>query len=696
MIMMARNRKLLSFIQELKQLVADDFSQDQFFQKLTQDLDRITSDLDADKLNVCLLSADLSLAQSFHQLLNSYQNLEDQYQFQLNELPEQPLQEQRTVYPASLVLQELEDEGTIKQTHYELSSKPVLEVGRKPECDIYIPDYCTRVSGQHLEVHFCPTEDLCSVPQWQIRNSEGCKNGTYINGKQLVGSQLLKAGDRLVLGDEQPASKSPVLLFECQFTSDEFFTKDCESQNLKKLVNCDILLLVIDSHRELLEEERKLLEVARSVAVFEVLLVIYLKETVEVINISKHPDSLIEVKKLNQNMASLDHKQIDLIKAKRALIQVTSSMDRANKFLLIEQEKLKHEMKVVENQQTHESRRESMEDVSSLLKLVNEQKISFSKSIETALSYSKHDLLDDSLADSIQQKIQDLIDALEAHVVKQDGKKYLELRAGSSETNVNGFIVEFCEEELLKWANEEWRKIRRCYGNGGLEGLVRSSNVILKLIYEKSNTNFNPRIKHKVEFEGVFQSSLKRIPCRIEYQEDPTFIYFIKKIRSSVFQVMGILFLLSFLGLSRGSFMKGIVSRITSSPLLSLLALGMIIWLMYKLYKTYQSDRVAEVRKASEKIRQELRNYYQKVVKNRFAEKLTQSLEAFLKEEISRFDEGIKASLHTTGRIPTETRNGRMDFKAHLKDCQSNVIKLEKKLKDFQKVKDKLQRLGES
>jgi pSer/pThr/pTyr-binding forkhead associated (FHA) protein len=701
MIMVATHRKLLALIQELNQLIAEDYNQSQFFQKVAQALARITLDLDSDKRNVCVISFDLALAQSFHQLLNSYQTLEETYQFQLHRLPLQPSQAQKSVPPASLTLQALTEENGLRQVRYELSSRSVLDVGRQPECDVYVPDDCTRVSGRHLEVQVYSAEDAYAPPQWRVQNAEGCKNGTFINGEPLAGSRILRSGDRLILGDTHLTAKSPALIFESQLELDELEPEAAcldrhESQSLENLANCDILLLVIDSHREFQEEEKKLLEAAKATAVFDVFLVISLKTSTEVVNISRQPHALITVEGLSHAMSSIDHKQNSSVKAKRALTQVLLTIESIEQMLLIEQGKIKQEIQTVKHQHSQANKQNSATDITSLVKVINEQKISYVKAIETSFGDAKHDLLDDSLADSMQQKIQDLIDALQAHVVKQEGKKYLELRAAGSEANVNDFIVELCKEELLEWANEEWRKIRKCYGNGGLEGLAKSSNVILKTICEKSNAAFEFHVKQRIAFEEAFQSALRRIPCRLDYQEDPVFIYFVKKIRSSVFQVMGILFLLSFLGLSRGSFMRAIVSRVTGSPLLLLLALGMIVWLMYKLYKTYQADRAAEVRKASEKIRQELRNYYQKLVKNRFAEKLTQSLEASLKEEISRLDESIKAFVHTTAKTPTESGNGQMDFKAFLKDGQSRHAKLERRLKDFQKVKDKLQRLGDS
>ncbi|KAM3095994.1 FHA domain-containing protein [Phormidesmis sp. 146-35] len=698
--MATRNNQLLTFIQDLKQLIADDVCQDQFFQQINQDLDEMTSELGSEKLAVHILSADSNLANSFYHLLNSGQGLEKSYQVQLYKLPKSLPLEQKPVSSAFLVLQELrEDIEEIKQTRYELLAEGAVIVGRKPGCTISIPDQYTRVSGQHLKLQCFPAIDLNSSPEWQVQNCDGCKNGTYLNGEQLVESQILKSGDRLVLGDELLGSKSPQLIFEDQPTSDDPFAKFDEDQRLKKLVNCDILFLIvdsqIDSHCDPLEE--KVLQLASTSLVNRAFLVVLSHESIEVFRVTQEAHTSTSLEDLHQYMASTGEKQSYLIKIQRVLFQIVSSVDNINQFLLGKQAKIKQEIEKVETQQSQERKKAPVEDTSFLLKTINEQKASLLRAIESSLAHSKQDLLDDSLSNSILQKTQELIDELEAQIVKQGGKKYLELRAKDFEANVNDFIVHGCENELLNWAGEEWRKICQEYGNGGLEGLVRSSNTTLKPICKRNKNTFTLRVKPKIELEGVFKAPLRRIPVRIEYHEDPIWLYFIKKIRSSVFQVMGILFLLSFLGLSRTSFIKSVNKQVSSSIFLSILVAGASLWLIYNLYKGYQKDKKFEIRKSSEKVKQELKNYYYKVVKNRFVEKLSQALEASLKQELSRFEEAIKLFLTTAmsdGIL--EVRSNQVDLGSPLKNYKDQAKKLEGKLKNFQRVKDKLQKLQSS
>lgn len=691
--MATRNSQLFSYIQELKQLTTDDLCQDQFFHQIGQELDEITTELGSEKLSIHVLSADLKLANSFCHLLKTSQTLEQNYQVQLYELPKQASAEQKAEPSAFLVLQELaENIESVRQTRYALA-EGVLVVGRKPGCGVSIPDYCTRVSGQHLKVHYCPPSDRTSIPEWRVQNCDGCRNGTYLNGEPLKESRILKPGDCLVLGNHALSAKSPQLIFECSSSSEATSMAIDESRQLKKPVNCDVLFLVVNSQDELTEERvSELISISLAVKVFVIIL---LPESIEVFAATQPIHSPITLESLNQQLASMSEQQSYSIKAQRLLLQILSVVDKIHQLFLGRQEKLELEVKKAEIQQSQERRKDQVEDIPFLIKTINEQKSSLLRAIEASLAQSKQDLLDDSLASSILQKIQDTVDELEAVVIKQRGEKYLELRAKHSESNVNDFILASCESELINWAGEEWRKICEEYGNGGLKGLVESSNHILRTTCEGVSTS-TVRIKPQIKLEGAFQASLRRIPNRIEYQEDPIWVYFIKKIRSSVFQVMGILFLLSFLGLSRANVIKSVNKQISNSIFLSILVVGMAIWLIYKLYKGYQKDKEIEIRKASEKVRQELKNYYHKVTKSRFVEKISQSLEGNLKSEINKFDASIKSLIDTASKSSFEARNNPVELRSYLRECQDQTKKLERKSRDVQRVKDKLQRLQSS
>ncbi|MGV0028173.1 FHA domain-containing protein [Phormidesmis priestleyi] len=697
--MVTKNSPLLTHLQDLKNLITNDLDQDHFFQQASQKLDEVVSDLESEKLTVHLLSSDLDLAKSFHNFLNSYQDLKTHYQIQLQELSNPSPRKINVAPPAFLVLQQLQNLEATQQNRHELLYDRLLVVGRKPGCEISIPDHYTRVSGRHLEVQSClSTNGHRLIPTWWIQNSDGCRNGTYLNGELLTERQVLKHGDRLVLGNQFSTSKSPELRFECQSALDEPAIQSDEHQTLQKFMSCDVLFLVVDAHRELLQEERQFLEAASAVLTCQVFLVALQTEIVEIFPVSQSPKPPISIEDLSQQITPNSKKQIEF-KKQRILFQIVAIVESISKTLLNKHQAVKQEIERIESQQNsnqqnlRSSRKEATGDVSFLLKSINDQKAILLKSVEAAIAHSKRDLLDDSLSNSILQKIQDVVEQLEGYVVKQGNDKHLELRVIGSDLNVNEFIVQFCENELLNWASQEWQKICEEYGNGGLKGLVRSSNKILKPIVEKNGKKLSIQIKTTIEFDGIFQASLRRIPCKVEYEEKPIWAYFIHKIRSSMFQVMGLLFLLSFLGYSRSNLIKLINRYISGSIFLSALVFGVVIWLIHKLYKQYQKDKRAEINKALEKRREELRNYYQRVIKGRFVEQLSQSLETTFRREVDGFDETIRSFLEIAGKDSSETQNSLLDLRTYLRDCQTRSSELGRKLRDLQRIKDKLQRL---
>ncbi|HLI55121.1 MAG TPA: DUF3662 and FHA domain-containing protein [Acidimicrobiales bacterium] len=73
-----------------------------------------------------------------------------------------------------------------------LGNRPVL-IGRLPECDIVLAD--PNVSRRHAEIR--PTGEV--PPAWAI-DDLGSTNGTRVNGMPVVGSRVLRPGDRISVG----------------------------------------------------------------------------------------------------------------------------------------------------------------------------------------------------------------------------------------------------------------------------------------------------------------------------------------------------------------------------------------------------------------------------------------------------------------------------------------------------------------
>lgn len=100
------------------------------------------------------------------------------------------------------------DTSRQEQVHYFLSPSEETVLGRAPECQIVLdPNRYSTVSRHHAKVRMLANS---SQPAWEICNLSAT-NGTYINGKQIEGCQILQPGDRITL-----RSNGHEFLFEYQ------------------------------------------------------------------------------------------------------------------------------------------------------------------------------------------------------------------------------------------------------------------------------------------------------------------------------------------------------------------------------------------------------------------------------------------------------------------------------------------------
>lgn len=84
---------------------------------------------------------------------------------------------------------------------YPIAINQTITIGRDPRSDIVVdPILHASVSRQHAEIR--PAQEF-AFPTWQICDLDS-SNGTYLNGRRLQDCQTLKAGDRILLGNDGP------------------------------------------------------------------------------------------------------------------------------------------------------------------------------------------------------------------------------------------------------------------------------------------------------------------------------------------------------------------------------------------------------------------------------------------------------------------------------------------------------------
>ena len=86
--------------------------------------------------------------------------------------------------------------GTDGKKFYSFELKPgKCAVGRKPDCDCYVPD--PTVSRRHAQLEVLGDGERCFVTDL------GSHNGTMVNGVRIGGQVEVKCGDRLMFGDTE-------------------------------------------------------------------------------------------------------------------------------------------------------------------------------------------------------------------------------------------------------------------------------------------------------------------------------------------------------------------------------------------------------------------------------------------------------------------------------------------------------------
>jgi pSer/pThr/pTyr-binding forkhead associated (FHA) protein len=704
-IMSAKSEKLAQRIQEVQRFAAARISQEAAYSAVTQELVQLSDSFKTGKLNIQSYSRFPILAQALQNFFCTRETLPDFYQFKIANLPKN-LQPTVPTSPATLILQSPNSIGQ-QQTRYPLSTTQKIVMGRRPGCEIQIPDQYTKVGGYHAEIE--PLAGTAS-PTWQICDLNS-RNGTFINGQKLQGCQLLQPGDKITLAYASTNEKSLEFLFDYQTST----TSEQEDEVSRQLTECDVLCLVVNPSQLISAEEQQFLEKVSKAPIGRLIVVVDTSgnsgqvptsfnnhflpiksqlqamapnlclELCPLLLCSFYPNaqvskvessSQIELDKFCESLEREAMGRVEEILLKRTAAKLLSQLTQIERILDSQESALNTDIKKTEAELQRGGQSELKEQTRKAIKKANDEKDKFFRQVKIELTQSKADLLDGFRKSSIIHKIKLFTDNLKPVVNKKGRDSYIQLFSEST-TNAGGVtnaMTHLCRSELFQWGTEEWKRICTSYAEGGLRGLFQRTYTTLKVIPSLELSDSLLQTIHNVDIERSFQVSVADVPAETRYKEISLGGYIFKNLRSQVTAILGSIVLIG------GAFGLG---RANIPPWLSgIILVPLSVYLTY----SYQQDKSLAIEEEGEKIKDKLRNYYRELAKN-FVDKIVQSFNMKLEAEERRLREAIDTVNEQFAAYLIELEKSQLLVKNRLTEYKARQDNLKKEKAELEKFK---------
>lgn len=582
---------------------------------------------------------------------------------------------------------------------FSLSGKQSWLLGRHPNCSVHIPNRYGLVSGHHASIQFeTKIGPRGKVGVWHIHDTS--RNGTYVNGQLVQDFRPLEMGDRITLGCPYASETAPLLLFDNQ----------CDAAiahvlNSSPVFKCEVLWLIIQAHVPVSAIEREFFTrlVQSRVPIKMIALDTHASEAYpspslppEFIKIAKSiaPNSLSAINCLSVSLppedgsdASLDIPETFLTDLSTVLKDDAetlfsyrlrdSTLGQIHSLLaLLSLQKMAlspYPINAV-NDPARDAIAQVKTDVDQILKVIEKDHKLFFEQAHERLKPVKTELMNNHLRDSISSKIKRFSDQLKPVVIKHNRKRILQLRYKLPKTLVSldspqlGFaqvaersidantaLLYFCQTELGQWVNQEWNDICSKQGGGGIQSLATRMFDLLASIPNINlssccHSSFQPR--RAIAYQEVFDEKFTQAKDETPFQEPSPVSYTLKKIRSQWMQFIFLFSFISIMGIAgRRQIMRYITAPIVAAfnahPwIASVLVVVLIYWIGRSLKQIYQDERQDEREKIAQKIRGELCNHYQSLVRTRLLDRLVKILDAEIDVEKQRLDSILQTVRH--------------------------------------------------
>ena len=227
----------------------------------------------------------------------------------------------------------------------------------------------------------------------------------------------------------------------------------------------------------------------------------------------------LESDEICQYLVDFGQKQAEEIRLKRLTEKLRSQFFIIEQFLQLKSDNLKQEIDKIEAELQGRSKEEWQKFIERLLKRVEEEREDFFRRAKAEINRSIKNLTSEFTQNSISNKVKSFIDTLKPVVLKEDKQVYIQLQSEDGK-DLQEAMIEFCQQELIDWANQELTRISQQYGGGGLDGLVKRSYETLNCIPSLSLANSFTQAFSNIDFEKSLQDSLMQIQSKKSYYEE--------------------------------------------------------------------------------------------------------------------------------------------------------------------------------
>lgn len=649
-------------------------AEDPTFKTVAGKLSSLSATLKAGQIKFQIVSQSPPLAYAVAKLVESSATLPALYQFQTTTLPGQS---QRTEIPIKAVeyartelaapepvLLQFTDRDREKPISHRLSKNGKLLIGRRPGCQIQIPQQYSFASGHHAEIVPVPGADN-SFGNWQICDTS--TNGTYINGQKISGCQTLHPDDRITLGYPEPTDRSAELIFKFEYNiaspqpphgSAGNQTSDPNESLYKELIDCDILCLVINPTVPVSDTEKRLISRANQGRLFKTIAI------VDVSAIAREPERVnhnIDAFKQwlkSQNLQGTVALQLiplhPFYPSPEPMTELAPNVqqecDRFRQFLeqlaigqreeiLMQRfsKKIKEQIAIIEqaygekeaNLKTRIAKSIALppgtdldeldRQIRKTFKQVAENKEKSFREIRLELNKSKSELVDGFSKESLLYKIKQFTDELQAVVTKE--KDQVSLCLNSEKMNkshtIHTHLNRLCYGDMSQWAKDEWQRVFGTYGDGGLQAIFQRTHAAFDFIPGLDLPSASFAANPEFDVYKCLQYSFVEFDNQVSFQDT-----------ASGNNLM-----------LWGSAVMGIVGLAMGQPIL-LMTAGMGV--LGKQVAQQQSE-TAKIEQITENLRKGLCQHYQSLAKS-IADNLSQQINLAIEAEKRRFKTLMKTT----------------------------------------------------